>query len=71
MNRIDDVIFQAKLDQFLEQFDLDDQERILQYAIDHVLPRLRGKPVRSMSVQGLSKKDPPYVRKNFNDWKQP
>lgn len=25
----------------------------------------------SMSVRGLTKKDPPYVRKNFNDWKQP
>lgn len=33
--------FETKLSSFLSQFDEDEQSRILQYAIDHIVPRLK------------------------------
>ena len=50
-NKLQDVVFQAKLDDFLSQFNEDEQEKLLQYALDHILPRLRGVPVRNMFTQ--------------------
>lgn len=35
---------EARLDDFLSQFDEADQERILRYALDHIVPRMKRLP---------------------------
>lgn len=41
MNQIETA--SQKLNEFLDQFEEDEQERILRYALDHIVPKLKGK----------------------------
>lgn len=35
---------EAKLNEYLSQFDEEDQERLIRYALDHVVPRMKRTP---------------------------
>jgi hypothetical protein len=51
-----------RLDAFLAQFDLDGQERILRYALDHVVPKLKGRAALAKQQAHDATAEPAAVR---------
>jgi len=54
-------MFEYKLDDFLSEFDEDDQERVLQYALDHVLPKLKKSALTQPQAQQASVVNQPFT----------
>lgn len=63
-----------KLDDFLARFDVDAQERIIRYALDHIVPRMKRPALSAPAPMAVAEwdynDDKVFVRKPGEDWRE-
>ena len=65
------IVFNARLDEFLAEFSEDEQEQILQYALDHIVPKLKGRSDLNKRQAELALKDKSKRFKVCMGWRGP